>query len=133
MKSQVDLLEALLQDAGTSLGFDPSRDILTLRKRFEFEGEPFISIALPRLDDLLIAGLRDGRLPAFTGWASRCAYPEFLRDLWNMIFLRDGVLRVYPNVDAIRWLRQISRTFKKVFEVCEPDRVEAAIEKVGPD
>ena len=56
MKSQVDLLEVLLLDAGASLGFDPSRDILTLRSRFEHEGEPFVSIALPRLDDLLNAG-----------------------------------------------------------------------------
>lgn len=97
MKSQVDLLEVLLLDAGASLGFDPSRDILTLRSRFEHEGEPFISIALPRLDDLLIAGLRDGHLPVFNGWVSRCAFPEFLRDLWEMIFERDGVLRESPR------------------------------------
>jgi hypothetical protein len=129
MKSQVDLLEVILLDAGASLGFDPSRDILTLRSRFEHEGEPFISITLPRLDDLLIAGLRDGHFPVFNGWVSRCAYPEFLRDLWSMIFERDGVLRESPSIDAIRWIRQISRTFKKVFEVCEPDRVEAAIKR----
>jgi hypothetical protein len=59
MKSQVVLLEQLLLDAGDSVGFDPSRDILTLRSRFEHEGEPFISIALPRLDDLLLQGLKD--------------------------------------------------------------------------
>jgi hypothetical protein len=46
-----------------------------------------------------------------------------------MIFDDDGVLLDNPSVDAIRWLRQISRTFKKVFEVCEPSRVETAIEK----
>jgi hypothetical protein len=129
MKSQVDLLELFLLDAGDSMGFDPSRDILTLRSRFDKEGEPFLSIALPRLDDLLIAGLRDGRFPTFVGWASRCAYPEFLRELWGMIFERDGVLREQPSIDAIRWIRQITRTFKKVFEVCEPARVEAAVER----
>ncbi len=129
MKSQVDLLEVLLLDAGASLGFDPSRDILTLRRRFEVEGEPFVSIALPRLDDLLLAGLRDGQLPAFTGWLSRCGYPELFRDLWGHIFERDGVLRVEPSVVAIYWLRQITRAFKKVFEVCSADRVEAAVER----
>lgn len=46
-----------------------------------------------------------------------------------MIFDDDGVLTDNPSVDAIRWIRQISRTFKKVFEVCEPSRVETAIEK----
>ncbi len=129
MKSQVDLLEVILLDAGASMGFDPSRDVLTLRRRFEQEGEPFLSIALPRLDDLLVTGLKDGRLPTFVGWSSRCGYPEFLRDLWGLIFLRDGVLRETPSIDAIRWIRQISRTFKKVFEVCEPDRVEAAVKR----
>jgi hypothetical protein len=129
MKSQVVLLEHLLLDAGDSLGFDPSRDILTLRSRFEHEGEPFISITLPRLDDLLLAGLRDGVLPTIVGWRARCAYPEFLRDLWDRIFERDGTLRDSPSIDAILWIRQITRTFKKVFEVCEPERVEASIEK----
>ncbi len=111
------------------MGFDPSRDVLTLRRRFEQEGEPFLSIALPRLDDLLVTGLKDGRLPVFVGWSSRCGYPEFLRELWGLIFMRDGVLRETPSIDAIRWIRQISRTFKKVFEVCEPDRVEAAVKR----
>ena len=129
MKSQVVLLESLLLDAGNSVGFDPSRDILTLRSRYGSEGLPFITIALPRLDDLLLAGLRDGVLPTVVGWRTRCAYPEFLRDLWSRIFERDGVLRDSPSVDAIRWLRQISRTFKKVFEVCSADRVEASIER----
>ncbi len=129
MKSQVVLLEYLLLDAADSLGFDPSRDIVTLRSRYENEGEPFISITLPRLDDLLLAGLRDGVLPDFVGWRARCAYPEFLRDLWAGIFERDGVLRDSPSVNAIRWLRQISRTYKKVFEVCSADRVEASIER----
>jgi hypothetical protein len=129
MKSQVVLLETLLLDAADSLGFDPSRDIVTLRSRYENEGEPFISITLPRLDDLLLAGLRDGVLPEFIGWRARCAYPEFLRDLWAGIFDRDGVLLDSPSVNAIRWLRQITRTFKKVFEVCSADRVEAAVER----
>ncbi len=134
MKSQVVLLEQLLLDAGDSVGFDPSRDILTLRSRYRDEGLPFITITLPRLDDLLLAGLRDGVLPTVVGWRARCAYPEFLRDLWAGIFERDGVLRDSPSVNAIRWLRQISRTFKKVFEVCSADRVEASIEKwVGLD
>ncbi len=111
------------------MGFDPSRDILTLRSRFDNEGEPFISIALPRLDDLLLDGLKSGALPTAVGWRSRCGYPEFLRDLWSQIFEHDGVLRVEPSVLAISWIRQITRTFKKVFEVCSPDRVEMAVER----
>lgn len=130
MKSQEDLLVALLLDAGSDIGFDPSRDIITVKERIAQEGEAFMSITLPRLDDLLVAGLRDGQLPPFEGWLSRCAYPEFLRDLWVRIFsVIDGVLLDCPCVDSIRWVRQISRFHKKLFEVCPPDRVEAAIDR----
>ncbi len=129
MKSQVDLLVNLLRDAGDSLGFSPSRDILTVRERCREEGEPFLSIALPRLDDLLLEGLRAGSLPAYVGWKSRCAYPEFLRDLWMRVFNADGVLLDMPSVQAIKWIRQISRFHKKIFEVCSDDRVEAAVDR----
>lgn len=130
MKSQEDLLVALLLDAGDDIGFDPSRDIATVTKRIACEGEAFMSITLPRLDDLLVAGLRDGQLPPFEGWLSRCAFPEFLKDLWVRIFsVVDGVLLDRPCVDSIRWVRQISRFHKKLREVCPPDRVEAAIDR----
>ncbi len=129
MKSQVDLLVSLLQDAGESLGFNPDRDIVTVRERCRQEGEAFLSIALPRLDDLLLEGLSVGQLPSYEGWLSRCAYPEFLRDLWKGVFSSSGSLRDDPSILSIRWLRQISRFHKKIFEVCEPDRVDDAIER----
>jgi hypothetical protein len=44
-----------------------------------------------------------------------------------LIFSRDGALLSNPSIPAIRWLRQISRLHKKIFEVCEPERVEAEI------
>jgi len=127
LKSQVILLEHLLHDAGDALGFSAERDILTLWRRYDKEGLPFLTITLPRLDDLLLAGLRDGQLPSVEGWLSRCAYPEFLSGIWSLIFSRDGELLPNPSVQAIRWLRQISRLHKKIFEVCEQDRVDLEI------
>jgi hypothetical protein len=125
----VILLEHLMRDAGGALGFSAERDIETLWRRYDKEGLPFLTIALPRLDDLLVAGLRDGQLPSVEGWLSRCAYPEFLSGIWSMIFSRDGKLLSVPSIPAIRWLRQISRLHKKIFEVCEPERVEAEIDQ----
>jgi hypothetical protein len=125
----VILLEHLLLDAGDALGFSAERDILTLRERYAKEGLPFLTITLPRLDDLLIAGLRDGQLPSYEGWLSRCAYPEFLNRIWGLIFSRDGRLLSNPSIPAIRWLRQISRLHKKIFEVCEQSRVDDEISK----
>jgi hypothetical protein len=129
LKSQVVLLEHLLLDAGEALGFSAKRDVESLWWRYDKEGLPFLTITLPRLDDLLVAGLRDGQLPPFEGWLSRCAYPEFLRGIWSMIFSRDGRLLSNPSTEAIRWLRQISRLHKKIFEVCEEDRVAAEISR----
>jgi hypothetical protein len=129
LKSQVILLEHLLLDAGDALGFSAKRDIETLWWRYDQEGLPFLTITLPRLDDLLIAGLRDGQLPPYEGWLSRCAFPEFLSGIWKLIFSRDGQLLSNPSIPAIRWLRQISRLHKKIFEVCEADRVAAEIDQ----
>ncbi len=129
MKSQVILLEQLLLDAGGALGFSAERDIITLRWRSEKEGFPFFSIALPRLDDLLLAGLRDGRLPEVIGWTTEGNLPRFLGGAWKQIFDLDGCILPDPSVDAIRWIRQIARICKKIFAVCEEHRVEAAIDQ----
>jgi len=128
LKSQVILLEHLIRDAGDALGISVERDIETLWRRFETEGFAFLSITLPRLDDMLLAGLRAGTLPPYEGWLARCAYPEFLSGLWAQIFSEKGDLRPTPlSVLAIRYLRQITRLYKKVYEVCEDSRVDAAI------
>jgi hypothetical protein len=44
-----------------------------------------------------------------------------------MIFSRDGDILSNPSIPAIRWLRQISRLHKKIFEVCEDSRVDDEI------
>ncbi len=128
MKSQVILLEHLIRDCGSALGFSVERDITTLWRRFDKEGLPFLTITLPRLDDLLLAGLHTGQLPSFEGWLARGAYPEFLSGLWGLIFDRDGFVTSDPSIQAIRWLRQISRLHKKIFEVCDDQRVSDEID-----
>ncbi len=128
MKSQVILLEQLLRDAGDALGFSVERDIITLRWRFAKEGLPFLTITLPRLDDLLLAGLASGQLPPSEGWSTHGKLPLFLSGLWEAIFDGDGYLLTNPSVPAIRWLRQITRLHKKIFEVCDDHRVDAEIE-----
>ena len=117
-----------MQDAADALGFSAKRDIISLWRRFDEEGLPFLTITLPRLDDLLLAGLKAGQLPSHEGWLSRCAYPEFLSGLWSRIFDRDGSVLPNPSVQAIRWLRQISRLHKKIFEVCDAQRVSDEID-----
>lgn len=128
MKSQVKLLQALLVDLAMPLGYNPNRDCNTLSKRFDMEGEPFLSIALPTLDDQLLAGLSSGLLPSNEGWKckSKTKLPEFLWGLWMLVFDEDGVLLDEPCIFAIRAIRQIARSYKKEKALCSGTKTEQA-------
>lgn len=127
MKSQVNLLSALISDEMKSFGYSPRRDIATLESRFRHEGISFMSMALPRLNDLLLRGLKDGRLPTFVGWASQGSVPLFLSKLWLRVFDSNGVLLRDPCPAAVRSIRQIT-CFNKKFKVnCSDDRIAAEI------
>lgn len=131
MKRQVQLLLCMLEDLHTELGTNPKFDKQTIIDRSSKEGDPFLTVTLPHLDDLLTAGLRDGLLPTFVGWKSQrgSSFPLFLSAFWSRVFEKDGSLVNSPCTDSIRAIRQISRAFKKVFEVCSEARVESAISR----
>lgn len=129
MKSQVNLLSALISDELGLFGYSPRRDIATLESRVAHEGLAFMTITLPRLDDLLLAGLRDGALPPVEGWRTQGALPLFLGKLWQRIFDSDGTLVADPCPAAIRSIRQISIFAKKYKDVCSNELVDAEIGK----
>lgn len=130
MKSQA-LSCSLIASAASELGFNPKRDMQTVVERVSCEGYQFLSITLPRLSDQLLAGLESSLLPSLEGWKKKrgTEIPEFLQDLWSLIFSPTGCILPEPSVRAIYWIRQISCAFKKVFEVCDPQFVEASIDK----
>lgn len=122
------ILTSIIHDVEDLLSVQMSRDISTAIARYEAEGPQFLTIALPRLDDLLTVGLSSGLLPEISGWKTRGRLPEFLSPLWRRIFRKDGYLCHNPDVDAIIAIRQITRVFKKQFVVC-PDRyVESSLD-----
>lgn len=131
MKSQIKLLvsvvESLIDDWGCTIS---SRDVAELTERAEREGFAFLASTLPTMDDQLLAGLSTGNLdknPRFQSLKKGSPVPKLLNGLWLGIFEECGALRHSPNKDAIFALRQITRLFKKVFEVCEESKVDAAI------
>lgn len=130
MKSQ-DILAGMLKEFGTPVGLYSERDVETLRSRIAHEGEQFITIALPQLDDLLLEGLSTGRLPVVTGWATKRnqRLPLFLYGHWKAVFDSDGSLLSTPSFHSVRAIRQISRAHKKVFEVCSDSNVQAAVKR----
>lgn len=132
MKSQVKLLVVLMESLSIDYGCAiSSRDVSELKKRAENEGLYFISSVLPTLDDTLISGLSSGKVginPNFPA-SKRTGLPKFLSGLWQKIFLSDGTLMSSPCKTSIFAIRQISRAYKKVFEVCSEDRVLAAMQQ----
>jgi len=131
VKSQLDLFLAMLHDCSMALGFSSAMDEKTACHRFGEEGTPFLTVTLPSLDDLLLAGLSDGCLPTFVGWAARSKHdrrPRFLNSLWNRVFDRSGRLLTQPDIVAIHWLRQLCRSFKKTAGLTDPKYFTSAVE-----
>lgn len=128
MKSQ-EFLAGMLIDLGTPVGLYSVRDVETVNRRIACEGEQFLSITLPQLDDALLQGLSTGALPTLVGWSTKrgTALPEFLYGHWKSVFNPDGTLRAAPSIHSIRAIRQVSRAFKKVFEVCDDRYVDKAL------
>lgn len=129
MKSREQLLVAMMHDFRTSWSLAiSSKDVQVLQSRYAQNGYPFLASDLPRLDDALTEGLSSGLLHPVKGFKplKSSPVPQFLSGLWLQIFDIDGVLRVNPCSRSIFAIRQISRAFKKVFEVCSEDKVSAA-------
>lgn len=130
MKSQ-DILTGMLSYLGKPVGSYSEKDALTVYSRVRHEGDAFLEIALPQLDDALLEGLSTGSLPLIVGWKTKrgWSHPEFLHGFWMRIFNPDGTLVSNPCVHSMRSIRQISRAFKKVHENCSDERIESAIGK----
>lgn len=130
MKSQVTLLLALVQDVCEDLGYDPSRDLITISRRCDKEGLSFLTVTLPTLDKFLLEGLRSGRLPLIRGWRTEGRLPLLFKGLWRIVFDSEGYLLEGPDVAAaIRAIRQLSTLNKKYKEVCSDDKVDEAIKR----
>lgn len=126
----VGILSGIITDAGTYYSVNTAKDIAHVTKRVASEGTRFLEVTLKELDSILLDGLEHGSLPPFSGWKSSGKIPLFLSFLWNRIFdPSSGDLLTDPDAQAVSFIRQISRTFTKVFEVCSDDRVADEIER----
>lgn len=129
LKSPVMLLTSLLHDAEDVFRIRLSKDSVELYRRFHNHGMWFLEVLLPTLDDALTSALSSGHLEPIKGFKCKPskAYPEFLSPLWALVFGCDGKVLADPDTTAILFIRQISRAYKKVFEVCSDEHVEAAL------
>ncbi len=129
MKSLVSLWGTLALELGTLCGIDASRDIVTLSRRCESEGDAFLRITLPSFGKAFERALEEGRFsPNFqSSFKTRGGLPVFLRGFLEKIFTPDGTLRQHTCTESIRAVRQLTAVCGKIEGVCTPRRNNAAI------
>lgn len=126
MRNVVNVLIAALRDAELACDVSLEREKKFARSIVVHQGFGFLSIALPRLGAFLEEGLERGSLPDFPQsmrvFGKSGKGPDFLRELFRMVFDTHGVLRDNASKDAIVWIRQLSYLYKKVKKECTPKR-----------
>ncbi len=132
MKSLQEILVCILQDCSMQCGANPSRDLLTITRRTENEGDSFLTITLPSYCTGLEKALDSGRLspayfPKFKFRKATCC-PRFLGGYMERIFGSDGSLLEEPSSVCISAIRQICLFAKKLNLPCSARRERAAEE-----
>jgi len=134
MKRPTKLLRRILLDVRLQPEHTINRDYKEICSRYQSEGMSFLTITLPRLDDVLLLGLSSGHISrtsfeGFKPFKRNGNLPALLQGFFRCIFDDDGWLLPDPNVDAIYAIRQISRLFKKVEKSCSDRRIRAAYKR----
>jgi hypothetical protein len=125
MKSPIVLLLSLLTDVKRLepdvKGLD--RDVITIQKRYENEGNGFLTVALPALCDALDRGLADGKFACPRGFSTTPGgtIPRIFSGMFCKVFATDtGLLKEDAPVGIVKCLRELLRLFKKL--VLDSDR-----------
>lgn len=132
MKSQLLLLQCLLQELGRRCGTSTRHDYKYIVSRVEDEGFSFLTITLPQFGKDLEKALDQGEVTKslFLGYRKKGCLPKLLSGFTGRIFdVTSGQLLTKPSIDAIHAVRQISYLFSKVDLPCSDARDKAAIEK----
>ncbi len=128
VKRPTMLVEAILRQAEMDLDLSVERDVATMRRRCKHEGLSFLTITLPLLSDSLERGLEAGRFSCPTNFSSHGSLPRFLGGFFKRVFTLDGTLRTDSCPDAVFFIRQVCRFFKKLKLECSDSRNREAIQ-----
>lgn len=130
MKSPMLLFDTVLEELGLLSGVDTTMDKKTAHRRFEHEGESFLTIQLPKLrkNFELSLELREFQRHLDIPFGVRGRVPVFLRGFFSLVFdEKTGVLLDNVDVEAVRAIRQITGLYGSYFEVCDDRRVRKAL------
>lgn len=91
-----------------------NHDLITVHKRFESEGLPFLTQTLPKFGDLIFQSLNLGTFQRSESFHFRLALPRFLCGLTSRVFDENtGILKKDPCYVAAYSLRQICYLLSK--------------------
>lgn len=127
----LELATCVIKDAVAMCAANESAecDIAVLMSRVEHEGLSFLTITLPTFGADFESCLRYGRVGSknFQGFRKFRQIPAFLRGIVSLVFNADtGEILEDPSVTAVKCIRQIAYTFKKLKLACSPKRVDKA-------
>lgn len=133
MKSLVDLWTGLAAEAAEWCRTSTTRDVQTLTRRVNTEGDSFLTITLAAYGKAFDQCLDRGRVEnaSFPGFSrvGRGPLPKFLGGFLSQVFdSQCGTLLPSPNVEAIRAVRQLCFLFAKIERPCAVSRVKAAFQ-----
>lgn len=131
MKSLVSLWSVLATELAQICGTDAKRDISSLSRRVEHEGDAFLRITLPSYGKSFDEALEHGRLSSdlFPSFKKKSGgFPVFLQGFLRLVFDTSGNLASNPSVDAIYSIRQLCSVFGKIESRCSPRREWQAVQ-----
>lgn len=129
MKSLVSLWGQLATELADLCGTDASRDIKTVSRRCNREGDAFLRITLPTFGKAFDQALHERRFSSdlLSGFHLRGGLPAFLQGFLRNIFAPDGAMIDVPCTESIRSVRQLCAVFGKIEGDCTPWRQRAAV------
>jgi hypothetical protein len=134
MKSYVQYLQGLYKEllvaaseAFPYLQRDCERDSSRLLSLIESRGLSFLMIDLPDMGKHFDRSLANGRLirssiPGQRAYKTGGVIPRLFKGMLLSVFDENGVLRTVPDVDAIRFLRQLYYAAKKMKVACSDSK-----------
>lgn len=130
MKSEVELWQACLSEAGRLHCVRTQRDEAYALSRIKEEGMAFLTITLPRFEKDLLSAISSGRVGSnhFAGFRQRGGLPTFLSGFLRQLFDEMGFVRTDLDPAVLRSVRQILLLLSKVNLPVAPKRESMAIE-----
>jgi len=128
MKSLLTLHLATLRSVAQHCSIGVVMDVSYIQKRWEDEGDSFLTITLPRFAKTLERAVDSGVWPAHEplGFKRHKGLPTFMSGFLSRVFRQDGSLLDDPDVECIWAIRQVCYLSHKVERECTPEKVSAA-------